>query len=127
LRIDPSEVTTANGLVEAGIIIAVEVPEEGGRCFAHCPGTTGVRSRPRPEMTSGSHPVVPPTLVTHGPAKPWLSGEQALVYFPQGEINATHTECREVGDELDLLSVVPFADAVIASREEDADTPRTEP
>jgi hypothetical protein len=33
LRIDSSEVAAANGLVEAGIIIVVEVPEEGGHRF----------------------------------------------------------------------------------------------
>ena len=75
---------------------------------------------------------MPPTPVTHGPAKLWLSSERiepALVYCLQREINPTHTGCREVGDELDFsgaVLAVAFADAVIVAHEEDADAPRTE-
>jgi hypothetical protein len=76
--------------------------------------------------------VVPPTLITHGPANSWLSGERALVHFPQGEINATvtHTGCTEVRDEVNLFRVVlavAFSDAIITSRKDDADALRTEP
>ena len=69
---------------------------------------------------------MPPTLVTYGPANPWLS--DALL--TKERWNATRTGCRERGAEFDISSraVLTFttADTVVAGRDEEAEALRTE-
>src|SRR6266702_4542333 len=50
------------------------------------------------------------------------------MYYSQLEKNATRIGCREERDELDhtVGHAVPFADTVVATREEDADATHTE-